>query len=44
MEVGVAAAPVGDLGEGVSGQDVLRETTGSRLVFFSCGKLYFIFI
>lgn len=25
MEVGVAAAPVGDLGEGVSGQDVLGE-------------------
>lgn len=25
MEVGVATAPVGDLGEGVSGQDVLGE-------------------
>lgn len=28
MEVGVAAAPVGDLGEGVSGEDVLGEQKG----------------
>lgn len=30
MEVGVAAAPVGDLGEGVSGQDVLGEQRESE--------------
>lgn len=27
VEVGVSTAPVGDLGEGVSGQDVLRAHT-----------------
>lgn len=27
VEIGVAAAPVGDLGEGVSGQNVLQEAT-----------------
>lgn len=30
MEVGVAAAPVGDLGEGVGGQDVLGEQRESE--------------
>lgn len=30
MEIGVAAAPVGDLGEGMSGQDVLRKQRKSE--------------
>lgn len=32
MEVGVATAPVGDLGEGMSGQDVLGKQRKSEAV------------
>lgn len=43
MKVGVSAAPVGDLREGVGGQDVLAERKG--LIDFSWrprgGRLYF---
>lgn len=34
VEVGVAAAPVGDFGEGVSGQDILQED-GQTLLYYS---------
>lgn len=32
VEIGVPAAPVGDLGEGVSGQDVLQTQRSSKLL------------
>lgn len=36
VEVRVAAAPVGDLGEGVSGQDVLQGMMGREKCFCVC--------
>lgn len=39
VEVRVAAAPVGDLSEGVSGEDVLQETWQVRWAQIQCSTL-----
>lgn len=39
MEVGVPTAPVGDLGEGMGGQDVLHKHTHRRMLQLASGLL-----